>query len=83
MIEALQFNNRSRMIICKIKFATGIFKPYNIYSLIFLQDLRGYHNFITFSNASAPGEERCLLLESLSKCVAEVSELFRSSNVTS
>ena len=46
--------------------------------------MRGYHNvIITYSNASAPREEWCLLLKSLSKCVAKVSKLFWCSNVTS
>ena len=46
--------------------------------------MKGYHNvIITYSNASAPREEWCLLLKSLSKCVAEVSKLFWCSNVTS
>lgn len=34
-------------------------------------------------NLSTPGKKWCLLLKPLSECVAEVSEFFRCSNVTS
>ena len=79
------FDNIFRLIILNSHWDSDSSKICRVWSISISRVVRmwGYHNVITYSNASAPREEWCLLLKSLSKCVAEVSKLFWSSNVTS